>query len=160
MSNLAPPFQVFLSYGRPDAQIVHSFYRTLLSSGVTPWMDVESIAGGEDWQTAIKNAIKRSQLVLIFLSKSVISREGYLQDEILEALEVSRKKPPGQVFLIPVRLDDCPIHPRLAPFQCVNLLAENAGMRLLQQIQGYRRAYLESRLSELSIAHRAGAIPF
>jgi hypothetical protein len=156
MPNVTPPFQVLLSYGRPDALIVKSFYRTLLASGVTVWIDVENIRGGEDWQAATKKAIRRSQLVLIFLSKNVVSREGYLQAEILDALEIARRKPPEEVFLIPVRLDDGPIHPRLEQFHCVSFFAPNAIPRLIRQIAECRQTFLKSRMAENLADSRPG----
>jgi hypothetical protein len=143
MSTPAPQFQVFLSYSRLDSRIVRGFHRRLLARGITVWMDVENILGGEDWRTAIRNAIRGSQLMLIFLSRKVVAREGYLQYEILEALDESRRKPPGQIFLIPVRLDDCAIHPRLEPFQCASLATEHARKRLLRQIEECRQLYLD-----------------
>jgi hypothetical protein len=142
MATFLSQFQVFLSYGRADASIVRAFYRTLQASGICVWMDVENIQGGEEWQMAIKKALSRSQLVLIFLSNQVIEREGYLQDEILEALEIQRKKPPGQIYLVPVRLDDCVIHPRLEQFHCISLCTETGSERLIQQIQEARLTYI------------------
>ncbi len=35
---------------------------------------------GEEWDLAIKRALRTSQLVIVFLSNSAVSREGYLQD--------------------------------------------------------------------------------
>jgi hypothetical protein len=113
----------------------------LRASGVTVWMDVENIRGGEEWRSAIKKALRSSQLVLVFLSRRIVTREGYLHEEILEALEVSRQKPPGRIFLIPVRIDNCPIHERLEQFHCVSLFAENGRVRLLKQIQECRQTY-------------------
>jgi hypothetical protein len=113
----------------------------LRASGITVWMDVENIRGGEEWRCTIKKALRSSQLVLVFLSKRIVSREGYLHEEILEALEVSRQKPPGRIFLIPVRIDNCLIHERLEQFHCVSLFAENGRARLLKQIQECHQRY-------------------
>lgn len=134
-------FQVFLSYARPDVATVQAFYRRLQSAGIAVWMDVESIRAGEEWDLAIKRALRTSQLVIVFLSNSAVSREGYLQTEILEVLELSKRKPPGEVFLIPVRLDDCPIHPRLEHFHCVSLLDSDAWVRLFYQVLECHRRY-------------------
>jgi hypothetical protein len=141
MSSPTPEFQVFLSYGRPDAETVQTVHQMLRASGVTVWMDVENLRGGEEWRSAIKKALRSSQLVVIFLSRQIVAREGYLHEEILEALEVSRQKPLGRIFLIPVRIDNCPIHERLEQFHCVNLFAENGRARLLKEIEECRQAY-------------------
>jgi len=141
MSNPAPEFQVFFGYGRSDARAVQPVYQMLRALGVTVWMDVESIRGGEEWRSAIRKALRSSQLVLVFLSKQIVTREGYLHEEILEALEVSRRKPPGRIFLIPVRIDSSPMHERLEQFHCISLFAENGRARLLKQILECRQTY-------------------
>jgi hypothetical protein len=135
MSDAAVEFQVFLSYGRSDVRVVRDFYRKLRAVGIGAWMDVESIRAGEEWDLAIRRALRESQLVLIFLSKTAVSREGYLQKEILEAIEVAKRKPPGVIFLIPLRLDDCPLHPRLEQFHCASLIDQHDWARLVMQIQ-------------------------
>jgi TIR domain len=135
MSDATVGFQVFLSYGRSDVRIVRDFHRKLRAAGIDAWMDVESIRAGEEWELAVKRALRESQLVLIFFSKNSMSREGYLQKEILEAIEVSKRKPPGGIFLIPLRLDDCPLHPRLEQFHCMSVLEEGDWVRLLMEIQ-------------------------
>ena len=150
MSNPAPEFQVFLSYGRPDAETVLTVCQMLRASGITVWMDVENMRGGEEWRSAIRKALRSSQLVLIFLSKQIVTREGYLHEEILEALEVSRQKPPGTIFLIPVRIDSCPIDERLERFHCVSLFAENGRARLLKQIQECRQTHRARLLPEIT----------
>jgi hypothetical protein len=139
--NSSLPFQLFLSYGRADARAAQVYYRKLSAAGFTVWMDVESIRAGEDWELAIKRALRQSQLVLIFLSKTVVSQEGYLHKEILEATDIAKRKPPGSVFLIPVMLDDCSIHEHLEPFQCVSLLVDGGWERLLGHIQECQDKY-------------------
>jgi hypothetical protein len=142
--NISLPFQLFLSYGRADARTAQIYYRRLSAAGFTVWMDVESIRAGEDWELAIKRALRQSQLVLIFLSKTVVSQEGYLHKEILEAIDIAKRKPPGSVFLIPVMLDDCSVHEHLEPFQRVSLLVDGGWERLVAHIQDYQDKYRAS----------------
>jgi TIR domain len=150
----ALPFQVFLSYGRPDIRAVQRFYRMLVGAGIAAWMDVENIRCGEEWELAIKRALRDSQLVLVFLSRNSVTRAGYLQNEILEAVEVSKRKPPGGIFLIPLLLDDCPIHPHLERFHCVSLVERGGWERVFTEIRGCQREYL----ARHSIVRRDGLI--
>jgi hypothetical protein len=55
--------------------------------------------------------------------------------EIIEIIEVCEHRPPVEGLLIPVMLDDCPIHERLEWFQCFNLSMENPWERLLDTLQ-------------------------
>jgi len=139
MRPFSTEFQVFFSYGRPDMRAVHNIHATLRSHGISGWMDVENISAGEDWRSSIKSAMRGSQLVLVFLSRRVIAREGHLQEEIQYALEIQRRKPPGATFIVPVGLDDCPIHPWLERFHCIRLSTSDDLHRLIQQIQEVRR---------------------
>ena len=43
----------------------------------------------------------------VFLSVDSVTKEGYLQKEIRQALDVANEKPEGSIFLIPARLDNC-----------------------------------------------------
>ena len=139
MPHASAGFQVFLSYGRPDMRAVHTVFEKLQSAGIPAWMDIENIRAGDDWRTAIRAAIRGSQLVLVFLSRRVIAREGHLQDEILYALEIQRRKPPGMNFIVPVGLDDCPPHPRLEHLHCMRLSGSDDLHRLIRQIEEARR---------------------
>jgi len=55
--------------------------------------------------------------------------------EIIEIIEVCKRKPAVKVLLIPIMLNDCPIHERLERFQCFNLSTENPWERLLDTLQ-------------------------
>jgi hypothetical protein len=48
-------------------------------------------------------------------------KEGFVQKELVYALDVAQEKPDGAVFLIPVRLEDCQIPHRLRSWQCIDL---------------------------------------
>src|SRR5262245_27430944 len=109
-------FQVFVGYGREDVGPVSEFYHALCASGTEAWMDIYALRAGEEWQLAIREALRASQLALLFLSRRTYMRSGYLHTEIHEGVELARTRPPGQIFLLPVLLDRCPIHPRLQPF--------------------------------------------
>jgi hypothetical protein len=140
------PFQVFLSYCRRDTRIVRGFYRKLTSAGLTAWMDVENIRAGEEWERAIMTALSASHQVLIFLSTHAVNHDGYFQREILEAIEVAKRKSPGGIFLIPVKLDACPLHPRLAHVQCVDLFSERDWQRLLKQLHEHQQQHFRKTL--------------
>jgi hypothetical protein len=135
------PFQVFLSYCRRDSRIVRAFYGRLTSAGLTAWMDVEDIRAGEEWERAIMSALGASHLVLIFLSTHAVDHDGYFQREVLEAIEVARRKAPGGIFLVPVKLDACALHPRLAHVQCVDLFSERDWQRLLKQLHEHQQQH-------------------
>jgi len=71
---------------------------------------LDGIRPGQLWDTAITENIAQSSCFLAFLSKTSVSKKGYVQREYRLALENMGRMPSGQVFLVPVLLEsDCPL---------------------------------------------------
>jgi TIR domain len=97
---------VFLCHSHADKPQVRNLYAQLRQDGFAPWLDEEDLIAGEDWQQVIPTVVRASDAVVVCLSKSSVTREGYVQKEIKYALDAADEKPPGAIFLIPARLDD------------------------------------------------------
>ena len=50
--------RVFLSYVREDEEQVDALYKKLQKEGFEPWMDVKRLTAGENWITAIEQAVE------------------------------------------------------------------------------------------------------
>lgn len=98
---------IFISYARNDLDAAKRLYDDLVSGGLEPWLDIESILPGENWKLAIKKAIADSRYFLALLSKHSVTKQGYVQKEVREGLEILDTFPPNKIYLIPIRLDDC-----------------------------------------------------
>jgi hypothetical protein len=125
------PPQVFINYARADKESVLPLFQMLGERGIRPWLDAECIPPGTDWDYQIKHAIWRSDFFLACLTANSVDRAGVLQTEIDEALKIWNEKSVAAAFLIPVRLEECPIPANLRRLQCVDLFAENGFDRLL-----------------------------
>ena len=101
------PLQVFISYAREDRDMARRLYVDLKKAGVTPWFDEKNLLPGQRWKVVIPQEIRKSSYLIAVLSSHSISKEGYVQKELRIALDVVEELPPDQVFVIPVRLDDC-----------------------------------------------------
>ena len=113
---------VFLSYAREDSLSAQKLFDDLRQSGVHVWFDQRSLLGGENWKLAVRQAIRNSRFFVALLSGKSISKKGYVQRELKEALEVLAEYPESQIFLIPVRLDSCnPTNPQLQDIQWVDM---------------------------------------
>lgn len=112
--------RLFLSYAHDDKDIVEKLYEQLLKAGFDPWMDTKKIFPGENWKLAISSAIKDSAFFLACLSKNSVSKRGVIQEELKEALEIWRKKLLDDIYLIPVKLEECEVPQSLSEFQWVN----------------------------------------
>jgi TIR domain/WD domain, G-beta repeat len=101
----------FISYVREDSAAVGELQHLLEEAGIRVWRDTASLWVGEDWRVKIREAITRDALVFIacFSSQSVARRKTYMNEELRLAVEQLRLRQPHDSWLIPVRLDDCPV---------------------------------------------------
>ncbi len=112
---------VFLCHSSQDKPIVRELYQRLNAEGwIDPWLDEEKLLPGMDWDMEIEKAVEAADAVIVCLSKSSVSKEGYLQKGIRKVLDISDQKPEGIIFIIPLRLDDCQPPRRLAKWQYVD----------------------------------------
>jgi len=126
---------IFLSYASPDRERVLPYYDFLKSNGLQVWMDKHNIAGGQDWDFEIKRALNRASLIIIFISENSIDRRGYIQREIKLALNRSQEMLVGDIFIIPVLLDNnAGIPDQLAQIQVISGEESEIQTELLKSI--------------------------
>ena len=102
------PLRVFLCHASGDKPAVRELYQRLRAEGwIEPWLDEEKLSLGQHWTTVIEEAIDSADIVIIFLSRHSVHKEGFVQRELNYAWELSLEKPREAIFLIPFRLDDC-----------------------------------------------------
>jgi TIR domain len=129
---------VFISYAREDTEAARRLYDDLKNAGLTPWLDKESLVAGQNWKIAINKAIKKSRYFIPILSSKSVEKRGYVQKEFKYALDVIDEFPESQIFVIPVRLDDCDIpYEKLKDIEYVDLFPDwNKGLqRILQALK-------------------------
>ena len=117
--------KVFISYAREDADMAMRLYHDLQAASVEPWLDKECLLPGQRWSDAITDAIRASDYFLALFSSTAISKRGYVQKELREALEVLEQIPDNMIYVIPARLDECePTLKKFAEFQRVDLFPD------------------------------------
>lgn len=105
--------KVFISYARPEVEKARKLFNDLNSiEGIEVWFDKYSLRAGLKWKPAIRKAIREADYFLALISEETTSRKGYRNTELEQALEVLQEFPQDQIFLIPIRLDECEM-PRL-----------------------------------------------
>ena len=117
---LDDPF-IFISYGKEDRQKVLKSYDRLVADNLKPWMDVHNIPPGYVWANLISTTIKKSRFFLVFLSNKSVGKTGFIQKEISDALKVVETQPEGQVYVIPIRLEECDVPERLAKWHWIDI---------------------------------------
>ncbi len=116
---------IFLSYAHADYDKVRSLYKRLSAAGFKPWLDKEAILPGQDWKLCIEKAVKHCDFFMPCLSNNSSDRRGVIQREIRAALDSWQEKLQDDIYLIPVRLEDCHVPEGLSKFQWVDLFGEN-----------------------------------
>jgi len=130
--------QVFISYARQDADAARKINEDLKRRGVDTWFDEESLLPGQNWRTAIKKAIKDSRFFLALLSSNSVTKKGFVNKELREALELLDEFPESAIFIIPVRLNNCtPSHEKLLDLNWVDLFIswQDGIEKILRSIQ-------------------------
>lgn len=113
---------VFISYAKEDIDSARKLYNYLNHYDVKGWLDNEALLPGQDWQNEISTAIKNSRAFIALISSRSVDKKGFVQKEIRQALFELDKYPPGAIYIIPARLDEClPSYPRLQDLHWVDL---------------------------------------
>jgi len=131
--------KVFISYAREDQAQAEKIHQYLSDANFDPWMDVHDLVPGDDWLKSITRAIKQAEYFLAILSHNSVDKPGVLQEELDIALKICKKIPDPEIFLIPVRLEECETPEKISQYQWVNLFAEDGWVRLLRALHQERR---------------------
>lgn len=102
------PIKVFLCHSSQDKPIVKELYNRLLSEGwVDPWLDKERLKLGDDFDLEIEKAIESTDAVIAFISENAVKKTGYIQKELRLVYDAQMYRPDGELFTIPLRLEEC-----------------------------------------------------
>lgn len=127
--------RVFLCHAHDDAVDVRRLYDHLIKDGIDAWLDQENLLPGQDWKQEISKAVKQSDVVIVCLSSNSISKEGFVQKEIIYALDTADEKPEGTIFIIPARLGACNVPMRLNRWQWVDLFQSDGYDKLMRALK-------------------------
>lgn len=129
------PLRVFLCHGSEDKPTVREIYSKLLADGIQPWLDEMDLLPGQDWNEEIIKAVRTCDAILVCLSSKSVRKEGYIQKEIMFALDVANEKPEDTIFVIPVKLDACELPRRLSKWQHVEYSTEGSYAKILRALK-------------------------
>lgn len=127
---------IFLCHASKDKPQVRDYYHRLIDDGYPAWIDEEKLQPGRAWKLEIEKAIQNSNVVIIFLSKKSVDKEGYVQREISDAVELAEKNTKS-TLIIPVRLEDCSIPKKLSNWTSVDLYQKNGFIKLKKILNSY-----------------------
>ena len=123
----------FISYAREDLTTATKLYEDLRTLGAEPWMDKRDLLGGQNWRMAIRKAVRESSHFIAILSSNSVSKRGFVQKELREAISILEEFPPDEIFVIPLRLENVePTHEALKDLHWIDLFPSyDAGLHEL-----------------------------
>ena len=119
------PYTVFISYATEDENSAVRLCQDLTSAGIKVWIAKKCLLPGQDWKIAIEEAIQSSRYFIALLSNTSVSKTGFVRKELKIALNVLERHPKKDIFIIPVRLDNCkPSHDRIKDLHWVDMFPD------------------------------------
>jgi hypothetical protein len=82
--------EVFVSYARRDLAFAEFLAAGLARHGIQGWIDVHAIGPGDDWQTAVGDALERCTAVVAIVTRSSL-RSGYCREEWQQARDAGTR---------------------------------------------------------------------
>ena len=129
------PLKVFLCHGSEDKPAVRELHHRLLSIGTDPWLDEEKLVPGHNWKLEIDRALRKSDIVLACLSHETVSKTGFVQRELKDAIDAASERPEGQIFIIPARLNECTLPNSLQDLQRADLFLKDGFDQLIRALE-------------------------
>jgi hypothetical protein len=97
-------------------------------------MDSEDLLPGKDWELGIRNAIQKSDLILVLFSRNLSDKKSFIYKEIRAAFDVWKEKLDSDIFIIPIRLELCEIPRELEHIQAVDLFKRGGMNQLIKTL--------------------------
>ena len=105
--------RIFIAYAVEDAPAAVRLYDALAGRGYSAWLDRRKLLPGQNWPRRIEDAISSADFFIACFSRQSVNKRGGFQAEIRYALNCASRVPLDDVFLIPVRLNDCRVPVRI-----------------------------------------------
>jgi hypothetical protein len=132
---MEPVTKIFISYSRRDEEMALSLYGHLFNEGYKPWMDVKDILPGENFKLEIERAIHSADFFIACLSSHSVNERGLVQSQIQRALSISKDKLVSDIYLIPVRFEECEVPEFFQDLQMADLFKDAGITQLLMAIK-------------------------
>jgi len=103
---------VFVSYVKENFLQINKICEAFSKNDIKYWLDKKDIDPGKLWKDAIKSAINNGAYFLACFSKEYNERKAtYMNEELLEAVEILRTKQYDSGWFLPIKLSECEIPP-------------------------------------------------
>ena len=101
----------------------------------TEEVKIATSAQCETCKERIEKALYNSDSIIVCLSPTSVSKEGFVQKEFKFAIDKSLEMTEGGIFLIPVRLSECQVPLKLSKYHWVDLFVNNGYKKLIKGLR-------------------------
>jgi hypothetical protein len=126
---------IFLIYAHGDKEMVRKLHQRLIRDGINAWLDMQNLQPGQDWQHTIRRAILHSDLVLVCLTRGFDKQPGYRHEELKIALQKAKLLEDENIFIIPVRLEECKMPATLSHLHRVDIFEPGGYKKLIRALR-------------------------
>ena len=147
--------KVFISYAKEDGEIAEKLYDFLVLYHYDPWLDKRKLLPGQQWDDEIKLALKKTDFIILLFSKTSVAKRGYLQREFKIALAYCEEKLDSDIFIIPIKIDDCEVPEKFKEFQWIDLQNPNSYGQILAALKRQMDIYISEDNKKTSLDEKA-----
>ncbi len=134
---------IFISYAKEDISYAENLYDFLHSKSYIPWLDKKKLNVGQNWEFHIQDALHKADFIILLLSTKSVSKRGYVQREFRKALEYCEYKLDSDIFVIPLKIDNCDVPMNMQKFQWIDY-DNNAFNQIEKSIEIQRKLLLNT----------------
>jgi hypothetical protein len=121
--------RVFISHCAADRLFASALYQELKQEDwLEPWLDVENLQPGQNWELEILKAIHHADVALVCLSKNTLPLTGFFKRETSQILDLTRERSEEEYGILLLRLDETPIPAEFAKYPFVDVSGGNAAV--------------------------------
>lgn len=136
--------KVFISYAREDFEFAEEIYGYLEVNNFIPWMDKKRLMIGDRWENQIMTELKIADFIILLLSKTSVAKRGFVQREFKYALKYAEEKLNSDIFILPIKLDDCQVPEELAIFNWAEFNPVETQKEILLSLNHQRNKIINS----------------
>lgn len=125
---------IFIGYSSADEERVEEIYRRLFAAGFRPWAYGRDLLPGDELPARLRAAVSSADFFLACLSNNSVGETGAPEPRLSEQLNLHLQATHAKAFLIPVRLEECPVPVGLHDLEVVDLFREGGWTHLLELI--------------------------
>jgi hypothetical protein len=141
--------KIFISYAREDYQFALELFNYLEENNFKPWLDKKKLLVGERWESTLMLELKLSDFIILLLSDTSVTKRGFVRREFRKALRYAEEKLESDIFILPIKIDDCTVPEELSIFNWHSYSELMSSGDLLKSLNFQRSKLIKSTPKEL-----------